>query len=79
MNRQSVDSDSLESVGYDQVSQTLEVGFRNGGVYQYFHVPKTTYEDLLRAPSKGTYLNRRIKPAYAMRRLDGGAGATGKA
>ena len=39
MYRQPVSSSNLASVGYDASSMTLEVGFNNGSVYQYYNVP----------------------------------------
>jgi hypothetical protein len=40
MNRISVNSSDLASVGYDPNTSMLEVAFRSGGVYQYFNVPE---------------------------------------
>jgi hypothetical protein len=44
MNRQNVNSSNLASVGYDETSNTLEVEFNNGGIYQYFNVPESVYK-----------------------------------
>ncbi len=64
MNRQSVSSSNIASIGYDANSQTLEIEFLNGGVYQYFDVPQYVYEDLMNAGSHGQYLARNIKGTY---------------
>lgn len=40
MNRKSVTSSNIASIGYDETSETLEIEFKNGGVYQYFDVPQ---------------------------------------
>lgn len=64
MNRQSVTSSNIASIGYDTNSQTLEVEFLNGGVYQYFDVPQHVYEGLMNADSHGQYLARNIKGIY---------------
>ena len=69
MERARVDSSSLASVGYDPASHTLEVEFRNGGVYQYLDVPVDELERFLTAGSLGRYLNTRIKSSYASRKL----------
>jgi hypothetical protein len=69
MRREHVDSSSLNSVGYDEGSHTLEVEFQNGGVYQYLGVPAGEYSSLLRADSMGRYVNYRIKPRYRYRRV----------
>ncbi|RYC50381.1 KTSC domain-containing protein [Flagellimonas olearia] len=64
MNRQSVNSSNLASVGYDADNEILEVEFNNGGVYQYFDVPAEIYEDLMNAPSHGQYFSANIRNDY---------------
>lgn len=61
MNRQSVESSNLASVGYDAENEILEIEFNHGGVYQYFDVPKNVYEELMSASSHGQYFDRNIK------------------
>lgn len=61
MERIPVASTNVASIGYEVETQTLEVEFRNGSVYQYFNVPEFHYEGLLNASSKGRYLNEHIK------------------
>ena len=69
MHRDRVDSSSVSSVGYDDRSHTLEVEFRNGGVYDYLDVPADEVRRLRRAESFGRYLNTRIKPRYPVRKV----------
>lgn len=69
MEREKVDSSSLDSVGYDAGSETLEVEFRNGGVYRYLEVPEDEWQSLQSAESKGSYLNTHIKPSHRYRKL----------
>jgi len=64
MDRQSVSSSNIASIGYDADSETLEIEFLNGGVYQYFDVPEREYESLMAAGSHGSYLARSIKGTY---------------
>lgn len=59
-----VESAAIVSIGYDRQSRTLEVEFKTGVVYQYFEVPETVYKELLSAPSKGAYMNSKIKLRY---------------
>lgn len=61
MKRQAVESSNLASVGYDANSNTLEIAFNNGGVYQYFNVPESVYDGLMNASSHGQYFDRNIK------------------
>jgi hypothetical protein len=49
---------------YDPQSETLEVEFNNGRIYQYYNVPLFMYERLMEAPSMGRFFNMEIKPAY---------------
>jgi hypothetical protein len=69
MRRDPVTSTNIVEIGYDPPSLTLEVMFRNGGVYQYFDIPKQEYESLLGAASIGEYLNRNIKGRYRYARV----------
>lgn len=64
MDRNSVQSSNIYSIGYDEQSQTLEVEFTNGTIYQYYNVGLAAYEDLMRSPSKGQHLNAYIKNSY---------------
>lgn len=64
MNRQAVTSSNIASIGYDANSQTLEIEFLNGGVYQYFDVPQHIYDGIMSADSHGQYLAQNIKGAY---------------
>ncbi|MEM8642698.1 MAG: KTSC domain-containing protein [Cyanobacteria bacterium P01_G01_bin.54] len=61
MNRTSVQSSHLSSVGYDFDRHILEIEFRGGEVYQYFGVPEWEYNGLMAASSHGQYLDRQIK------------------
>ena len=67
MKRKSVDSTNIASIGYDKDSQTLEVEFLNGGVYQYFDVPERVADEFINNPpegSHGKYLASHIKGHY---------------
>lgn len=61
MKRTPVNSSNLASIGYDTSSETLEIEFLHGGVYQYYDVPLTVYESLMSASSHGTYFDKNIK------------------
>ena len=69
MRREAVESSSLKSVGYAPESRTLEVEFHHGAVYRYLGVPPTVHEALLRAESKGAFLNREVREVYLYERL----------
>lgn len=63
MNRTSVTSSNLASVGYDSTTQTLEIKFLHGSVYQYLNVPLSVYQGLMAASSHGSYFDQNIKKA----------------
>ncbi len=69
MDRQPVASTNIASVGYDGPSETLEVEFSNGTVYQYYNVGADLYEQLMQSTSKGQFLNTYIKNAYPYSRV----------
>lgn len=64
MNRVPVTSSNLASVAYDPSTETLEIEFRSGSVYQYFKVPEAVYGRLILAGSKGEYFHDHIKDRY---------------
>jgi hypothetical protein len=70
MHRTHVTSSAISSVGYDDRSAVLEVEFCSGAVYDYLNVPKKVYRALLKAPSKGGFVSRRVRDRYPFVRLD---------
>jgi len=59
-----VDSSNIEAIGYDENTQELHVQFRQGSSYVYRDVPRHLFDELMNAPSKGSFLNREIKGVY---------------
>lgn len=69
MQRIAVRSSNIRSIGYDSSTQTLEVEFTSGELYQYSNVPSNVHDALMRAPSQGRFLNDQIKGRYRYTRL----------
>lgn len=69
MERYSVASSNVASMGYDEDTETLEVEFLNGSIYQYYGVPQNMYQQFVRAGSKGRFLSTYIKNAYPFSRV----------
>jgi len=69
VNRQPVSSSDLRSVGYDSSTNTLEIEFNSGGVYQYYGVSLAVYQGLMNAPSHGKYFHAHIKGVYRYTRI----------
>lgn len=61
MDRESVSSSLLNSVGYDPDEQVLEVELQDGNIYQYTDVPEETYHGLMDADSLGRYFNNHVR------------------
>jgi len=64
MDRESVNSSNLKSVGYDEATQILEIEFNTRKIYQYHRVPKEVYNGLMTSPSHGQYFHRFIKDKF---------------
>lgn len=69
MERYNVASSNIRSVGYDPQTQTLEVEFINGTIYQYYGVPENIYDQMMREQSKGRFLNTYIRNQYPYSRV----------
>ena len=69
MDRLPVTSSNVADIGYDAIAMTLEVGFHNGSVYQYFDVPENVHREFLNSDSKGKFLNSNIKNNFRYARL----------
>jgi len=70
MERILVESSNLESVGYDEENEILEVEFKSGAVYRYYDVPPEVYEELMTADSHGSYFYWNIRDVFRYRRIE---------
>jgi hypothetical protein len=64
-----VSSSNLRSVAYDEDGETLEIIFNDGGTYRYHAVPAYIYQNLMNAPSNGSYFHQHIKDRYHTTKL----------
>jgi hypothetical protein len=69
MIRDPVASTNVASIGYDADTETLEVEFTIGSVYQYYNVPADLHAQLMMAGSKGQFLNAYIRNGYPYSRV----------
>ena len=69
MERESVASSTILSVGYDPASETLEVEFKSGGTYQYYNVPQAVHQQFMASDSKGKFHHVYIKNSYPCSRV----------
>jgi len=56
MEMQPVTSSQVDSIGYDEESQTMHVQFHKGGLYEYSDVTPEIHNQLLNASSIGSQL-----------------------
>lgn len=57
-----VDSSNIRAIGYQNGDLYVEY---SSGTYKYIGVPKSLFEGLVGASSKGKYMNEEIKGKYA--------------
>lgn len=69
MNRISIKSSNIHSIGYDEKSRILEIEFHSGGIYQYLNIEEEVYDKLMSASSKGGFFHRFIKDKYPTKKL----------
>ena len=62
-------SSNVDSIGYDNTTQTLYVRYLDGSEYGYYGVPEYIYQDLLTTSSVGSYLHVYVKNQYKYDRV----------
>ena len=65
MQRESVQSSMIASLGYDSPTSTLEVEFNSGAVWQYSDVPESVYYDMNNSSSIGKFFHANILGQYS--------------
>jgi hypothetical protein len=69
MERESVNSSNISTIGYDGETAVLEIAFKKGGVYEYYDVPQFEYDGLSSAESKGSYAHANIYKNYRQNKI----------
>lgn len=64
-----VDSSIISSIGYDKSNELVYVKFNNGSLYEYKDVPQDMFDNLLNAPSIGSYLHHHFKDVFSYKKL----------
>jgi hypothetical protein len=62
-------SSVIHTMNYDARSKTLRIFYQSGAVYDYKDVPEKVYRQMKAAPSKGTFLNRKIKGIFSYEKI----------
>lgn len=68
MERIQVGSTNLASVGYNASTETLEIEFLNGRIYEYYGVPESIHAELMGASSHGIYFRAHIMNSFSCQR-----------
>lgn len=71
MQRKPVKSSNVKSVGYDPSSQTLQVEYNSGGIWDYSGIDPSHAAHLQGVPSIGGYIAKHIKPHYKATKVTG--------
>jgi KTSC domain len=69
MIRTPVESSSIKSVGYEADTETLEIEFCSGAIYQYAGVNQLSYDLFRAAESKGHHFAVHLRACFESHRL----------
>ena len=70
MDRETVNSSMIVSVGFDTNLSILEIEFKSdGAVWQYFDFPESKYHDFRNAGSLGRFFHTNIKGQHPESRV----------
>ena len=69
MERASINSTMITSIGYDSSTGTLEIEYKDGSVWQYYDFPETMWNEFQYAESQGKYWHRNIKGRFVEARV----------
>jgi hypothetical protein len=67
--RLSVKSRILRSVGYNDSTKILEIEFQTGLLYQYSGVPPKVYADLIHSGEIGKYFSEKVRPKFPAKQV----------
>ncbi len=69
LERLSVKSRILRSVGYNNSTKILEIEFHTRLVYQYSGVPPKVYADLMHSGEIGKFFSEKIRPRFQTKQV----------
>lgn len=59
-----VSSSNIEEVGYVPSTNTLQVKFKNGSLYNYYQVPVEVFEEFIKSESVGKYFQTNVRLVF---------------
>ena len=69
LERLSVKSRILRSVGYDDSKKILEIEFQNNLVYQFLDVPPKVHADLIQSAEIGKYFTDKVRTRFRSKQV----------
>lgn len=66
---ETIESDAIKAVGYDDDLRVLRVTYQNDKSYEYLDVSPEEYRQFMQAESRGAYMNQVIKRKYECREV----------
>jgi hypothetical protein len=64
MQRQIIESSLIQSIGYDEARQVLQIEFKRGEVRDYKNIPKQLHHQFITAESKGKFYLKHIREKF---------------
>lgn len=64
------ESSFIQTVSWDENSESLLVEFNSKTTWVYFNVPEDTYREMMEAESVGSYFNKFIRDKYPSQRIN---------
>lgn len=69
MRLETVNSNAIHAIGYDDDTRTMEIIFTGGGIYQFQNVPPNVFYRFRASVSKGSYFQNNIRGRFPHQRL----------
>ena len=69
LERQRVNSAAIRAIGYEPVSEVLEVEFHKGPIYRFEGVPEFLYRGFIASRSKGKFFHTRIANRFPFQQI----------
>lgn len=63
-----IKSGNIKSIDYNPDAKTLSVRFAQGQTYHYDQVPQHVYDQMMAAPSTGSYFYKHVRNSFKFRK-----------
>lgn len=66
-----ITSSNLAAIGYNPHKRILAVEFKSGAIFHFAGISETVYQQLLEAPSRGSYFHKEIRGKFQGEKMTG--------